>query len=435
MSKPLFFISCPIDTYSGYGARSRDLVKAIIATDKYDVKIIPQLWGNTPWNFIADNPEWGFLNQHLWNQPQMLRQPEIWMQITIPSEFQPVGKYNIGVTAGIETTLAPGDWIEGCNRMNLVLTSSEHSKKTFIDTILAKVDQRTNQQIGEVKIEKPIEVVFEGADINVYKPLDNTDSFPELSSIKEKFAFLFVGHWINGDLGEDRKNVGLLIKMFYEIFKNKKDKPALVLKTSQMGSSYLDRDEILRKINLIKKSINSKDLPNIYVLHGEFSDAEMNELYNHSKIKAMVNLTKGEGFGRPLLEFSLTKKPIITTNWSGHTDFLHPEFTTLLPGKLTEVHPSAANQWLLRESQWFSADLGHTGTVIKDIFEDYKKYIDGAKRQAHKSKTEFSWEKMKDKVDELFTKYIPEFPKEVKLQLPKLKKIELPKLQKIENNG
>jgi hypothetical protein len=432
MIKPLFFISCPIDTYSGYGARSRDLVRAIIATDKYDVKIIPQMWGNTPWNFIADNPEWEFLSQHIWTQPQLPKQPEIWMQITIPSEFQPVGKFNIGVTAGIETTVAPGDWIEGCNRMNLVLTSSEHSKKTFIDTVLQKVDQRTNQSIGEAKIEKPIEVLFEGADINVYKPLDKVDSFPELSDIKEKFAFLFVGHWINGDLGEDRKNVGLLIKMFYEIFKNKKDKPALILKTSQMGSSYLDRDEILRKITLIKKSINSKDLPNIYVLHGEFSDTEMNELYNHSKVKAMINLTKGEGYGRPLLEFSLTKKPIITTNWSGQVDFLNPEFTTMLPGKLTDVHPSAANQWLLKESQWFSVDLSHAGTSIKDVFEDYKKYLDGAKRQAHKSKTEFSWEKMKDKVDELFTTYIPEFPKQVELKLPTLKKIELPKLQKVE---
>ena len=432
MSKPLFFISCPIDTYSGYGARSRDLVKAIIATDKYDVKIIPQMWGNTPWGFINDNPEWGFLNQHIFTQPQLPKQPEIWMQITIPSEFQPIGKYNIGVTAGIETTLSPGDWIEGCNRMNLVLTSSEHSKKTFLDTVLQKVDQRTNQPVGEAKIEKPIEVLFEGANTEIYKPLDKVDSFPEITNIKEKFAFLFVGHWINGDLCEDRKNVGLLVKAFYEIFKNKKDKPALILKTSQMGSSYLDRDEILRKINLIKKSINSKDLPNIYVLHGEFSDVEMNELYNHSKIKAMINLTKGEGYGRPLLEFSLTKKPIITTNWSGHTDFLHPEFTTLLPGKLTDVHPSAANQWLLKESQWFSVDLGHAGTSIKDVFEDYKKYIDGAKRQAHRSKTEFSWEKMKDKVDELFTKYIPEFPKQVELKLPTLKKIELPKLQKVE---
>jgi len=432
MSKPLFFISCPIDTYSGYGARSRDLVRAIIQLDKYDVKILPQLWGNTPWGFINDNSEWKFLDEHIWSQPQLPKQPEVWMQITIPSEFQPIGKYNIGVTAGIETTVAPGDWIEGCNRMNLILASSEHSKKTFLDTVMQKVDQRTNQVVGETKIEKELKVLFEGADVEIYKPLDKVNSFPELNGIKEKFAFLFVGHWINGDISEDRKNVGLLIKMFYEVFKGKKDKPALILKTCQMGSSYLDRDEILRKINLIKKSVNSKDLPNIYVLHGEFTDVEMNELYNHSKVKAMINLTKGEGYGRPLLEFSLTKKPIITTNWSGHIDFLNPEFTTLLPGKLTNVHPSAANQWLLKESQWFSVDLGHTGTVIKDVFEDYKKYIDGAKRQAHKSKTEFSWDKMKDKVDELFTKYIPEFPKQVELKLPTLKKIELPKLQKVE---
>ena len=435
MNKPLFIISCPIDCYAGYGARSRDLVKAIIALDKYDVKILPQRWGETPWGFIDDHEqEWGFLNQHLLTNPQLPKQPEVWMQITVPNEFQPIGKYNIGVTAGIETTLSPGDWVEGINRMDLTLVSSNHAKNTFMNTTLQKVDQRTNQVIGEIKVQKPIEVLFEGANTDVYKHLDTipTNSFPEINNIKEKFAFLFVGHWINGDLGEDRKNVGLLIKAFYEIFKGKKDKPALILKTCQVGSSYMDRDEILRKINLIKKTINSKDLPNIYVLHGEFSDSEMNELYNHPKVKAMVNLTKGEGFGRPLLEFSLVKKPIITTGWSGHTDFLSSEFTTLLPGQLTEVHPSAANNMLLKESQWFSVDQGKMGACIKDVFEDYKKYIDGAKRQAHKSKTEFSWDKMKDKIDELFTNLIPEFPKEVTLQLPKLKKIELPKLQKVE---
>ncbi len=393
------------------------------------------MWGNTPWGFIQDNPEWEFLNEHIWNYSQLPKQPEIWMQITIPNEFQPVGKYNIGVTAGVETTLAPGDWIEGINRMDLTLTSSEHSKKVFLDTVLQKVDQRTNQVIGEARVEKPVEVLFEGADTEIYKVLDKVDSFSELNDIKEKFAFLFVGHWINGDLGEDRKNVGFLIKMFFEVFKNKKDKPALILKTSQMGSSYIDRDEILKKIKMIKASINSKDLPNVYLIHGEFTDVEMNELYNHPKIKAMISLTKGEGYGRPLLEFSLTKKPIITTNWSGHTDFLNPEFTSMLPGQLTDVHSSAANQWLLKEAQWFSVDTGHAGTTIKDMFEDYKKYLDGAKRQAYKSKNEFSWDKMKDKVNELFTDNIPDFPKEVKLQLPKLKKIELPKLQKIENNG
>jgi hypothetical protein len=433
MSKPLFFISCPIDTYSGYGARSRDLVRAIIQLDRYDVKLLPQMWGNTPWGFIEDNPEWEFLNKHIWTYAQFPKQPDIWMQITIPNEFQAIGKFNIGVTAGIETTVSPGDWIEGINRMDVTLTSSEHSKKTFLSTVFQKVDQRTNQVIGEAKVEKPIEVLFEGADTEIYKVLDKVKSFPELDNIKEKFAFLFVGHWINGDLGEDRKNVGLLIKMFFEMFKNKKDKPALILKTSQMGSSYVDRDDLLKKIKTIKKTVNSNDLPNIYLLHGEFTDVEMNELYNHPKVKTMVNLTKGEGYGRPLLEFSLSKKPIITTNWSGHTDFLNPEFTSMLPGTLTDMHPSAANQWLLKESQWFSVDTQHAVNVIVDVFNDYKKYIDGAKRQAYKSKNEFSWDKMKDKVDELFTQYLPEFPKEVKLKLPQIKKIELPK--KVENNG
>ena len=427
MSKPLFMISCPVDCYAGYGARSRDLVKAIIALDKYDVKILPQRWGETPWGFIDDNKEeWGFLNNHLFTEQQFPKQPEIWMQITVPNEFQPIGKYNIGVTAGIETTLSPGDWIEGINRMDLTLVSSNHSKETFLKTVLQKVDQRTNQVAGEIKVQKPIEVLFEGANTDIYKYLDtpNTNIFPEITNIKEKFAFLFVGHWINGDLGEDRKNVGLLIKAFYEIFKNKKNKPALILKTCQVGSSYMDRDDILKKINAIKQTVNSKDLPNIYVLHGEFTDAEMNELYNHSKIKAMINLTKGEGFGRPLLEFSLIKKPILTTGWSGHIDFLNPEFTTLLPGQLTPVHPSAANHMLLKEAQWFSVDHTQMATRIKDMFENYDNYIDGAKRQTYKNKNEFSWEKMKEKIDSIFTDNIPEFPKEVQLQLPKLKKLE-----------
>lgn len=436
MSKPMFVISAPVDTYSGYGARSRDLVKAIIELDKYDVKIAPQMWGGTPWGFIEDNPEWSFLKDHFLTSPQLPKQPEIWMQITIPSEFQRVGKFNIGVTAGVETTLSPGDWIEGINRMDLTLTSSEHSKQTFITTILSKVDQRTNQQIGEVKVEKPLEVLFEGADTNVYKPISKDEiTNIDLSDIKESFAYLFVGHWINGEVGEDRKNVGLLIKAFYELFKNKKNKPALILKTSQVGSSYMDRDEILKKINFIKTTVNSTDLPNVYLLHGEFSDSEMNELYNHSKVKAMVSLTKGEGFGRPLLEFSLTKKPIITTGWSGHIDFLKSNMSILLPGTLTQVHPSAANQWLIKESQWFSVDTGQMGAYLKDVFENYKNYTEKAKMQSSYSKNNFSFEKMKDKVDELFTKYIPEFPKQVELKLPQLKKIELPKLKKVEENA
>jgi glycosyltransferase involved in cell wall biosynthesis len=413
--KPLFLISCPFDTYSGYGARSRDVVKAIIETNKYRVKLISQPWGNTRFDFCKDNPEWEFLYEHVLKE-NLTNQPEIWAQITVPNEFKPMGKFNIGFTAGIETTLVNGEWVEGMNRMDLNLVSSKHSKQSFLNSVFEKKNQQ-GQVLGEIRVTKPIEVLFEGANLDTYSP-DNSPCMIDFN-IKESFAFLFVGHWLQGELGHDRKNVGLLIKAFFETFKNKSKQPALILKTSGANSSYMDRDDILRKISSIRNSCNGK-LPNVYLLHGDFTDEEMNSLYNHSKVKAMVSLTKGEGFGRPLLEFTLTKKPLITTAWSGHIDFLNPEFTTLIGGQLENVHPSAANPMLLKESQWFSPNHGEIGKSLKSVFENYKKHSELGKRQAHYSKTNFSWDGMKDKLDNVLSNNIPEFPTQIELTIPEL---------------
>ena len=220
--KNTFVISCPIDTYSGYGARSRDLVKSIIESNKYDVKIVPQRWGNCAFGFIENNPEWDFLQKHIIQQ--LTSQPDIWAQITVPNEFTPVGKFNIGFTAGIETTLCAAPWIEGCNKMDLNIVSSEHSKQVFLQSKFEKLD-KNKQKIGSIELTKPIEVLLEGVDLNIYKPIKETE-FKELNllkdinSIPEKFAFLAVGHWMNGNLGEDRKNMGVTVKSFYETFKN-----------------------------------------------------------------------------------------------------------------------------------------------------------------------------------------------------------------------
>ncbi len=427
--KNTFYVSCPIDTYSGYGARSRDFVKALIELDKYDVKILPQRWGNTPFGFIENNPDWEFLSKHVrWDIPpgQVPEKPDIWCQITVPNEFQPIGNFNIGVTAGIETTLCDPEWIEGMNRMNLNLVSSNHSKHVFEISKYFKNDKRTNQQIGEIVLNKPTKVLFEGADLNIYKPsktFNNKELYNEINSIPEKYAFLCVGHWMQGDLGEDRKNIGLTLRSFYEVFKNKKQKPALILKTCAVGSSCMDRDSIQQKIDAVRQGCDG-DLPNVYLLHGEFTNAEMNELYNHPKVKTMVSFTKGEGFGRPLLEFSLSNKPIIVSGWSGHTDFLNPEFTALLGGKLTNVHKSAAvSKMLLDNSQWFSPDHNAIGGFYNDLFKNYKKWKEKAKRQGYQSRSKFSFDKMKELLGELLDNYIKDIPKNVALNLPKLEKV------------
>ena len=438
--KPTLIISCPIDTYSGYGSRGRDVAKAIIELDKYEVKILPQRWGNTPWGFINDHPEWEFLNQHLfYPQPnQQYPKPEIWIQLTIPNEFMPQGKYNIGITAGIETTLCPAEWILGCNRMDIVLGSSEHTIKVLKECKFQKTDKNTGQIIESIELNTKTEVLFEGVNLDVYKPVKST---LDLSNIRESFCYLFVGHWIQGDFGHDRKNVGLLIKSFCETFKNKQQQPALILKTSHGTVSNVDKEKTLRKIQDIKNSVKGK-CPNVYLLHGEFSDEEMNELYNHPKVKLMVSLTKGEGFGRPLLEFTQTKKPILTTGWSGHIDFLKPDMSILLPGTLGDMHPSARNNWFVEGAKWFDVDTMSLGKALKDTHKKYKSFIPKAREQAKYSKDNFSFDKMKTKLDEIFTANIPDFPKQVKLELPKLSstgeskelklpKLELPKLSKV----
>ena len=426
MSKLKFVISCPIDTYSGYGSRSRDVVKAIIELDKYDVTILPQRWGSTPKGFMDDNPEWEFLRSHLSSTQQLTSKPDVWCQITVPNEFQPIGKYNIGITAGIETTIAPAEFVEGCQKMDLILGSSQHTIDVLRNSKFEKKDKNTQQVVSLVEWTKDGEVLFEGANTNIYKP-DNSPCKVDFD-VKESFAYLFVGHWMPGDIGEDRKNVGLLIKSFFETFKNKTNPPALILKTSTVSTSCIDREELLKRIRSIKSTVKANKLPNVYLLHGDFTDEEMNSIYNHKKIKAMVNLTKGEGFGRPLLEFSLTNKPIISTNWSGHIDFLNVEYTTLLPGNLTRVHQSAANKMLMSDAEWFSVDMGSVGKYLKDVFENYKPYAENSKRQGYQSRNNFSFDKMKEKIDSILTTKIPNLPQQVELQLPKLS---LPKLNKI----
>ena len=433
--KQLCAISCPIDTYSGYGARSRDFFKALyeLKKEEWEFQILSQRWGVTPWGYIRDNnSEWDWVTSMINTTGQLQRQPDVWIQMTVPNEFQPIGKYNIGVTAGIETTICDASWVEGVNRMHVTLVSSEHSKKVFEQSQFEKRDQQGNV-VAHIKLEKPVEILFEGVDLNKYfhindEDLEETDLVQALDEIDESFCFLFVGHWLQGELGEDRKNTGLMLKTFLETFQNKKEKPALILKTSSAGSSIMDRYEILKKIDVIRNSVG-ENLPNVYLLHGEMSDKDMNNLYNHKKVKAMFNLTKGEGFGRPLLEFAMVKKPIIVSAWSGHMDFLKQDLTCLLGGELKNVHPSAAVQnMILQESQWFSPNVNQAKHYLKEVYENYKKYVELAKQQSHQCRTNFNFDKMKD----LLGTYTERVPKQVKLKLPQLKKIELPKLKKVE---
>ena len=431
--KPLCVVRAPCQTRSGYGDMSRDIIRHIIEWDKFDVKVHSVPWGDTPMNALDENnPKDKMILDRIVRNGQ-LPQPELYVTITIPTEFEPLGKYNIGITAGIETSVASVQWIESCNKMDLVLTISEHSKNVFNFSKYKKQDQQ-GTLITEIAINKPLEVLHNCIDTTVFKKLEYESDVEksvrtELSQIPEKFCYLFVGHWLRGDFGEDRKNVGFLIKIFLETFRQApdKEKPALILKTSGGGFSILDREDIIKKIEQIKKSVvlsEGQTMPNIYLLHGELTDKEMNSLYNHPKVMAHVSFTKGEGFGRPLLEASVSGKPVIASGWSGHLDFLDQTNAVLVGGELKPIHESSV--WdgvLIKESTWFTPDMNQSANALYAVFKNYNQFKKRANILAKENSKKFSYQTIQKKTWEILDKYVPKFSVQTKLVLPTFKKI------------
>lgn len=421
MSKPFLLFQAPVATRSGYGDHSRDLLESLMNLDKFDIKVIPTRWGNTPQNQLNPNTKVGkFIIDNIIGN-QLNKQPDVFVQVSVANEFQPIGKFNIGITAGVETTVAPKDFIDGCNKMNLILVPSKFTKHVLESTVFDEKDNRTGQLVRQHKIQVPIEVIPEGVDLSIYAEPEKDEDF--LSDIETDFNYLVVGHWLQGNLGEDRKDIGMTIQTFCTVFKDlPKDKqPGLILKTSSAGFSVMDREQISKKIKEVTNQFGDK-CPPIYLLFGDLSFPEMAKLYHHPKVKAMISFTKGEGYGRPLCEFTLTGKPIIVSKWSGQVDFLPEKHTEFLEGELKEVHASAANKFILKESKWFQVNYSDAAKKIFDVYNKYPSKLKESNGLIQNTKKLFSLEKSHEVMSQIFDKYVKVVQK-VELKLPEIKKL------------
>jgi hypothetical protein len=421
MNKQTLVFQGPVFTRSGYGDHSRDLLKSLKTMDRYDIKIVPLRWGNTPQNQLDPSTEFG-----RWMMERVITQitqkPDVFMQVSVANEFQPIGHYNIGVTAGVETTIVPKDFIDGVNRMDLTLVPSKFTKDVLVGTVYQQKDKNSGNIVGEFKTTKPVEVLFEGVDVEIF--LNPTKDVDVLSEIKTDFNFLTVGHWLKGNLGQDRKDIGMVIKTFATVFQNlpKEKQPGLIIKTSSAGFSVMDRESMRERIEEITKTFGDT-CPPIYLIHGDLSETEMASLYHHPKVKAMVSFTKGEGYGRPLAEFTLSGKPILVSGWSGHIDFLPTEHSVLLEGALTNVDESASDTFILKEAQWFSVNYSNAASLMYDVFNNYKVYTEKSKGLVKNTLSRFTLEKMNEVFDGIMKSFVVEGPKIVPIKLPKLEKI------------
>jgi len=418
MNKPRLIFSAPIFTRSGYGDHARDILYSIWKMDKYDVSIVSMAWGGTPLTELQDESEFAtWVREHLLQEKNVAK-PDVFIQVSVANEFTPLGKFSLGITAGVETTVAPKSFVDGCNRMDRVLVPSKFTKRVLEQTTYTEQNKHTGQIIREHKIDTPIDVLFEGVDLDIF---GKSHGHSILDGVEEDFNYLFVGHWLKGDHKQDRKDISGLIETFCSVFKNlpKDKRPGLILKTSHAGFSVIDRENIWTRIEGITQQFGD-DCPSIYFLHGDLTPEELSSLYYDDKVKGMVSFTKGEGYGRPLCEFSITGKPVIASNWSGHTDFLTPDGAVLIDGGVHKVHPSVVDDFIMEESGWYTVDYKKAAGKLFDVYNRYDSYLEKSQKLGERNRKEFSLDKMVKDFQRYMERYVktPEFRE---FKMPNLK--------------
>lgn len=312
----------PVLTQSGYGVHARQVAKWLLSREDITVEFQALPWGDTPW-LIDSEIDNGFIGKIMEKTVDPAgKKYDATVQLQLPNEWDiSFSNVNIGITAGVETDKCNPEWVKSCNKMSKIIVPSTHSKNCLMVTDRMTVD------VAVIP-----EAYCEAVTKNEKTKIDDLD-------FSTNFNVLLFGQITGNNPENDRKNIFYTIKWLCESFKNDKDF-GVVIKTNTGRNTNLDKKIVTQTLQGVLREVRKGDFPKVYLLHGDMSDAEVASLYKHPKIKALVALTRGEGYGLPILEAAASGLPVIATSWSGHTDFLSHGKYIEIPYVLNPVHQS-----------------------------------------------------------------------------------------------
>ena len=365
--KKKIFVRGPVLSQSGYGEQSRFALRALRSQeDLFDIYIQPIRWGQTGW--IWEESEFRqWIDQRILETQVRIQQnqlqPDISLQITIPNEFEKLCPVNIGYTAGIETNKVSPQWLQKGNDMDKILVVSNHAKNTYVNTV-AQAKNPNTAEVFPYKLETPVEVVWENTVLSE-KP-------EEIKQFNPKYDFNFL---CVSQMGP-RKNIENTIRWFVEEFIDQE--VGLIIKTNTKGNSRIDLEHTERSLGAILAPYPDRKC-SVSLLHGDLSEGQMRALYEHDKVKAMVNISHGEGFGLPLFEAAKYALPIVGIDWSGQTDFLDDKFLKV-KYELKKVQDSAVWDGVIqKDAKWAYADQGSYKMALRMMYKKHDEFLQLAK--------------------------------------------------------
>ena len=385
-------LRAPLLTKSGYGEHARQIAKWLFrkAALENNIEITTELlrWGNTHW--ITDTEfDDGLIGEVISSSTNKKPFYDVTIQLQLPNEWNPmIGKFNIGITAGVETDICNPEWINYINAMDLVIVPSEFTKNTFLKT-------------GDVKTK--IVVIPESFPEEFLSEQNEEISL----NLETKFNFLIFGQLTGNGVYNDRKNLPVTVKLLKETFEGNPD-VGIIVKTNLGSQTQIDKNNVSNVLTRLAKEINlNSSGPKVYLLHGDMTNIELKALYTDPKIKALVSLTHGEGFGLTLLEAAACGLPVIATDWSAHTEFLSKGKYISVPTKVEQIHPSRIdNQIFMQNAKWANVIENEAKQRFRKFYESPQKPLEWASQLQKIIKKDYSIQKIMEIYSENLNEYL-----------------------------
>jgi glycosyltransferase involved in cell wall biosynthesis len=354
----------PVLCCAGYGVHARQIARGLLKRqeEKGDINltfdVVP--WGMTPWlvDHKAQNGLVGKIIQNSEKKPDAVY--DLSLQLQLPNEWEPfLAKTNVGITAAVETDRCNPAWIDSVNRMDRVIVPSEHIKSTL-----------KNSGDIKTKIEVIPESWFEACRFSGLSTTpERKSSLEESLKLDTSFNFLLVSQFTGNNPENDRKNIAYTLKWMLEEFKDNQD-VGLIIKTNFGRHTSTDKQNCLKVLSEILLNCRKGIGPRIYLLHGSMTDEELVGVYTDSRVKALVNLTRGEGFGLPILEAAACGLPVIATDWSAHAEFLRQGKYVKVDYNLIQIHESRVdNSIFMKEAKWASPIEADAKKKLRRFYE------------------------------------------------------------------